>query len=65
LAYRIKRYDRGKYFYFEYKSTGEGEQELRKFLETHDDVLRYLIVKKEKIETKGHLWRQKMKEALS
>lgn len=65
LAYRIKRYERGKYFYFEYKSIGEGEQELRKFLETHDDVLRYLIIKKEKIETKGHLWRQKMKETLS
>jgi small subunit ribosomal protein S6 len=65
LAYRIKKYDRGKFFYIEYKSTGRGEEELRKFLETEEYVLRYLIVRKEKIETKGHIWRAKMKKELS
>lgn len=65
LAYKIKKYNRGKFFYFEYKSTGRGEQELRKFLETEEHVLRYLIVRKEKVETKGHIWRAKMRKELS
>jgi len=65
LAYRIGRYDRGKYIYYEYESTGLFHDEFRKFLERHDAVLRYLFVKKEKIETKGHLWWKKMKEQLS
>jgi len=65
LAYRIGRYDRGKYIYYEYESTGLFHDEFRKFLERHDAVLRYLFVKKEKIETKGHLWWKKMREQLS
>ncbi len=65
LAYPIGRYDRAKYFYFEYESTGNGDVEFRKFLETSQEVLRYLIVKKEKIETRGHIWRRKVKQELS
>ena len=65
FAYKIGKYDRGKYIYFEYESTGGFHDELRKFLERHDAVLRYLIVKKEKIETKGHIWRRKMRQELS
>ncbi len=65
FAYKIGKYDRGKYIYLEYESTGGFHDELRKFLERHDSVLRYLIVKKEKIETKGHIWRRKMRQELS
>lgn len=64
LWYRIKKYDRAKFYHFEYESIGVGEKSLRSFLDTNPDFLRYLIVKKEKILTKGHIWRQKVKEQL-
>ncbi len=64
LQYRIRKYDRAKFYYFEYESIGIGEKILRAFVDTSSDFLRYLIVKKENILTKGHIWRKKVKEQL-
>lgn len=61
FAYNIGKYDRGKYYYIEYSGIAEPEI---KFLKLNPYVLRYLLVLKEPIESKGHIWRKKMKEDL-
>lgn len=61
LAYNIGKYDRGKFYYVEYSGVAQPEI---KFLKLNPNVLRYLLVLKEPVETKGHIWRKKMKENL-
>lgn len=61
LAYKIGKHDRGKYYYFEYAGIAEPDM---KFLKLNPNVLRYLLVLKESVESKGHLWRKKMKKDL-
>lgn len=62
FAYNIGKYDRGKYYYVEY--SGIAEPEIT-FLKLNPGVIRYLLVLKEPIETKGHIWRRKVKESLA
>lgn len=61
FAYNIGKYDRGRYYYVEYSGIAQPEI---KFLKLNPNVLRYLLVLKEPAETKGHIWRRKMKENL-
>lgn len=61
LAYEVRKFDKAKYIYFEFKGNGPViNKQLERNLLTDERILRYLVVRKEKIETKGHEWRRKM-----